>query len=398
MRRRFPIHPTVTRLASAHFVSDAYSNMYAPLLPALIPKLGLSLAAAGTLTMLFQLAASVSQPLFGHLADRWKPRVLILAGPLVSVVVLSLIGVAWSVPVLAAVLLVGGLGGSAFHPSAAAVVHRLGGERRGLAMAWHITGGSVGYSLAPLVFAAFVGRFGLDWTPLLAVPGLAMLWCVLNRIPRFEPFSRGRAGGLGGLRPHAFPLFLLWAIVVLRTLASLSIATFVPVLLTRQGWSVAAAGAAVSAYLFTSSVGGFLGGPLSDRFGPRFVIALSMLGAAPFLAVAPQLEGWPFVAVLSISGLFLQSTLPVNVTFAHAIAPASAATVSSLMMGFAWGTGGLAVPLVGLLADRVGIQQALTALALLPLAGALCVWPLPRTPDEAAPAVVTAEGSRRAGA
>jgi FSR family fosmidomycin resistance protein-like MFS transporter len=394
VRKEFPIHPTVTRLASAHFVSDAYSNMYAPLLPALIPKLGLSLAGAGTLAMLFQLAASVSQPLFGHLADRWKPRVLILAGPLVSVVVLSLIGVAWSAPVLAAVLLVGGLGGSAFHPSAAAVVHRIGGERRGLAMAWHITGGSVGYSLGPLVFAAFVGRFGLDWTPILAVPGLVMLWYVLKRIPPVEPFSRGRAGGLAGLRPHAFPLFLLWAIVVLRTLASLSIATFVPVLLTRQGWSVAAAGAAVSAYLFTSSVGGFLGGPLSDRFGPRFVIALSMLGAAPFLAIAPHLEGWGFVAVLSISGLFLQSTLPVNVTFAHAIAPASAATVSSLMMGFAWGTGGLAVPLVGMLADRIGIQEALMTLALLPLAGALCVWPLPRTPDAATPAVVTAEGSR----
>lgn len=397
MRDLFRVHPTVSRLASAHFVSDAYSNMYAPLLPALIPKLGLSLAAAGMLAMLFHMAASVSQPLFGHLADRWKPRTLLVAGPLVSVVVLSLTGVAWSVPSLAAVLLLGGLGGAAFHPSAAAVVHRVGGERRGMAMSWHITGGSIGYSLAPLVFAAFVGRFGLDWTPLLALPGLAMLWYVLRRIPPVAPFSRSAGSGLRGLRPHAFPLFLLWAIVVLRTVAALSIATFVPVLLTRQGWSVGGAGAAVSVYLFTASVGGFLGGPLSDHFGPRRVIATSLLAAAPFLGVAPMLEGWPFVVVLAVSGLFLQSTLPVNVTFAHQIAPASAATVSSLMMGFAWGTGGLAVPLVGMLADQVGIQHTLMALALLPLAGAACVLPLPRSVPPAA-AVVPADEPAAAGA
>ncbi|MEW5982155.1 MAG: MFS transporter [Acidobacteriota bacterium] len=395
MRGRFPIHPTVTRLASAHFVADAYSNMYAPLLPALIPRLGLSLTAAGTLAMLFQMAASVSQPLFGHLADRWKPRVLLLAGPVVSVVVLSLIGRAWSAPALAVVLLVGGLGGAAFHPAAAAVVHRVGGERRGLAMSWHITGGSIGYSLGPLVFAAYVDRFGLPWTPLLAVPGLALLGYVLRRIPPVEPFNRGHGGGWRGLRPHALPLFLLWAIVVLRTLVSLSIATFVPVLLTRQGWSVAAAGMVVSIYLFTASVGVLLGGPLSDRVGPRRVIAVSLLAAAPFVGIAPNLEGWAFVAALALAGLFLQSTLPVNVTFAHTIAPESAATVSSLMMGLAWGTGGLAVPLVGMLADRIGIQHALMVLALLPLVGAACVLPLPRTRVRVAE--VTVGQSRAAG-
>ena len=79
----------------------------------------------------------------------------------------------------------------------------------------------------------------------------------------------------------------------------------------------------------------------------------------PFLFVAPLLSGWPFVVVLAVGGFLLQSTLPVNVTFAQTLAPISAATVSSLMMGFAWGTGGLAVPLVGLLADRIGIEHTL---------------------------------------
>jgi FSR family fosmidomycin resistance protein-like MFS transporter len=87
--------------------------------------------------------------------------------------------------------------------------------------------------------------------------------------------------------------------------------------------------------------------------------------------------GWWFVLLVAIGGFFLQSTLPVNVTFGQSIAPVSAATVSSLMMGFAWGTGGLSVPIVGLIADRIGIEPTLQGLALVPLAAAACALPLP---------------------
>jgi FSR family fosmidomycin resistance protein-like MFS transporter len=378
MSERRSLNPTVYRLASAHFVSDAYSNLYVPLLPALISRLGLSLAAAGTMVMLFQIATSVSQLGFGWLADRWRPRVLLVAGPLLSVSVLSLIGLAWSPESLAACLVIGGLGGAAFHPTAAAVVHRLGGSRRGLAMAVHITGGSIGYSLGPMVFAPYVDRFGLGWTPWLAVPGLILLGLVLARMPPMKPFGGQGPGGFQQLRPFARPLFLLYAIVVLRTLTAMGFATFMPVMLTRRGWSVGMAGVAVSLYLFAGSVGGFLGGPLSDRFGAKRVIGASLVAAVPFLALAPALSGGWFMVVVAVGGFFLQSTLPVNVTFAHQIAPVGAATVSSLMMGFAWGTGGLTVPVVGALADRFGIEPTLTLLALVPLAAAACAWPLPR--------------------
>ena len=377
MAARSDINPAVYRLAGAHFVSDAYSNLYAPLLPALIPRLGLSLAAAGTLAMLFQLSASVSQLGFGHVADRWRPRLLMVAGPFVSVALLSLIGVAWSPAVLGVVLVAGGLGGAAFHPAAAALVHRLGGRRRGLAMSIHITGGSIGYSLAPVLFAPFVGTFGLSWTPLLALPGLLILAAILARAPAVSPFGAGPSGGFSDLRPYAKPLTLLYLIVVLRTMTSLSLATFVPVLLTRQGWSVGMAGAAVSIYLFAASMGGFTGGPLADRFGSKRVIAASMVLATPLLVAATRTEGWPLVILLAAGGFFLQSTLPVNVTFAHQVAPVSAATVSSLMMGFAWGTGGLTAPLVGSMADRLGIEPTLTAIAFLPLLASLCAVPLP---------------------
>jgi MFS transporter, FSR family, fosmidomycin resistance protein len=371
------LHPTVVRMASAHMAVDGYGNIYAPLLPLLITRLDLSLAAAGAFAMLFQLAASVMQLGFGHVADRWRPRLLVIAGPFVAVSVLSFVGTATSKPMLAAILMVGGLGTAAFHPPAAALAHRLGGRFPGLAMSVYITGGSLGIALGPLVFAPFVERFGLSWTPLLAIPGLIVVAGFALRVPRFELNAGRRGGGFRTLRPYARPLSLLYAIVVLRTMTSLAIATFVPVLLTRRGLSLGHAGFVVAMYLMASGVGGFLGGPLADRFGARRVIIVSLVLSSPFLIVAPTLTGAPFVVALAIGGFFLQSTLPVNVTFGQALAPVSAATVASIMMGFAWGTGGLSVPLVGLLADRIGIEATLVGLSLVPLGAAALAWPLP---------------------
>ena len=370
------IHPTVLLMAGAHFMVDGYGNIFAPLLPLLIPKLHLTLAAAGALTMLYQMAASVAQVGFGHVADRWRPRLLVMTGPVVAVGVLSFVGLAPSVPWLAAVLTVGGLGAAAFHPPAAALAHRLGGARRGLAMSVHITGGTLGFSLGPLLFAPAAQHFGLDWTPLLAIPGLVVIAFFLTRVPPI-PLHHDGVAGVAALRPYARPLGLLYLIVVLRTLTSLAFATFVPVMLTRRGLSVSQAGAIAAAYLFASGAGGFLGGPAADRFGPRRVIAWSLILSTPFLLAAPLLSGAGFIVVLAIGGFFLQSTLPVNVVFGQALAPVSAATVSSLMMGFAWGMGGLSVPLVGAIADRYGIEHTLIGLAFIPLAAAAVSMALP---------------------
>ena len=91
--------------------------------------------------------------------------------------------------------------------------------------------------------------------------------------------------------------------------------------------------------------------------------------------------------LVSVGGFFLQSTLPINVTFGQQIAPVSAATVSSLMMGFAWGVGSLLAPFVGLLGDRLGLQTTLAITAVVPLVAAMFALPLPRLVPREAPAV-----------
>ena len=352
--------------------------MYAPLLPLLIPQLGLSLKTVGVLAMCYQLASSVSQLGFGTLADRWRPRVLLMAGPILSVIVLSTIGTATSVSMLAAILLIGGLGGAAFHPPAAALVYSVSGDRKGLAMSTHISGGSLGFALAPLVFAPAVVALGQPWAWLVAIPGLLALIYTLQLIRRVPIPSRHEGQRWRDLRPYAKPLGLLYIIVVLRTLTANSLSVFLPVLLTSQGMGVSEASAAVSLYLGTSTVGGFLGGPLSDTFGARRVIIWTLVASVPFLLVGQLFSGWTLTALISLGGFLLQSTLPVNVTFGQQIAPVSAATVSSLMMGFAWGVGSLLAPVVGILGDTLGLNVALSITGVIPLLAAMFALPLPR--------------------
>ncbi len=374
------IDPGVWRVASAHLIVDGFTNIYAPLLPLLIPRLGLSLRGAGALAMVFQLAASVSQLGFGRLADRWHPRRLLIGGPILTVVVLSFIGLAPSIAWLMTILVIGGLGAAAFHPPGAMFAHRFGGERRGLSMSVFVGGGMVGFGIAPMIIAPLAERYGPDATLWMMPPALAWLAYALRGLPDLPTHAAARVEGFGVLRPYARPLGLLFTIVVLRTVTALSFATFVPVMLTRQGLSLQDSGLLVAGYLFASSVGGFLGGPMADRFGHRTVIAASLALAAPLLVAAPHLNGPLFAIVFAAGGFFLQSTLPVNVSFGQSIAPVSAATVSSLMMGVAWGTGGIMVPVIGEFADRVGIENTLSVIALTPLLAAALSMALPKHP------------------
>lgn len=379
-RRLLGLHPAVLVLAATHFVVDGFGNILAPLLPLIIPRLNLSLAAAGTLQMLYLMANSVSQLGFGHLADRWRPRLLLMTGPLVGVSVVTLVGLAQNTWTLGAALILGGLGAAAFHPPAAALVHRYSGRQRGLSMSFHITSGTLGQAVAPLLFAPIAQRFGLTMVPWLMVPGLLIVGLgLLPRIPRVDRLQEHHeaAAGFSALRPYARPLTLLYLIVVLRTMTAATFSTFTPVMLVRRGMSVAQAGTVAAIYLTAVGAGGFFGGPLADRLGARRVIVLSLLLAVPFLFTAPMLSGGAFIVVVACGGFLLQSTLPVNVTFGQSLAPISAATVSSLMMGFAWGMSGVSVPFTGMLADRIGIERTMMVMACVPVLAAVLAWPLP---------------------
>jgi FSR family fosmidomycin resistance protein-like MFS transporter len=256
-------------------------------------------------------------------------------------------------------------------------------------MSAHISGGSLGFSVAPLLFVPIIARLGLAWSPIIMIPGLLALSWTLRQVPPMSRPAAHERSSLASLRPAAVPLALVYFTVVLRTATSYGFMTFAPTLLTRRGLSIDHASSAVFLYLLTSGIGGFFGGPLADRFGARQVMVATLVGSVPFLAAAPALSPWGFTAMLAIGGLLLQSTLPVSVTYAQSLTTAGAATVSSLMMGFAWGMGSLAVPLIGLSADRFGINATLVGLSTVPLLAAALAAAVPDRAPKGAPATAS---------
>jgi FSR family fosmidomycin resistance protein-like MFS transporter len=373
-------------LAFAHFTIDAYSSFFSPLLPLLVTKLHMSLTLVGTLVALASISSSFSQPVFGLLADRIHRPWFIAFGPLVAAMFLSGIGVAPTFTALLALLTLGGLGVAAFHPQAAALAREVS-PRPAMAMAIFVTGGTLGFALGPLLAVSVVGAFGLERTWVAALPGLLVAGALLAWFARVRPRVRAAAARprLAGLRPVLRPLTLLYFVVVCRSAVSFGFMTFLPLYLHRRGWSVTQGGAMLTVHLVFGALGGFVGGWLADRWGGRRVVVRSFVLAAPLYLAFLFLPDWRGLVCLVLGGFFLQSSLPVNVVMGQELSPQHSSTISSLLMGAAWGVGALLIGPIGALADARGLHAALLTLAGLLAVGLLCALALPDVRRHAVP-------------
>jgi FSR family fosmidomycin resistance protein-like MFS transporter len=383
---RSVVTPRLAMLAFAHFTIDAYSSFFSPLLPLLVTKLQLSLTLVGTLVALASISSSFSQPVFGLLADRVHRPWFIAFGPLVAAAFLSAIGVAPTFTALLALLMLGGLGVAAFHPQAAALSREVS-PRPAMAMAIFVTGGTLGFALGPLLAVSVVGVFGLERTWVAALPGLLVAGVLLAWFARVGPRRRdaGTRPRLAELRPVLRPLTLLYFVVVCRSAVSYGFMTFLPLYLHRRGWSVAQGGSMLTVHLVFGAIGGFMGGWLADRWGGRRVVVRSFVLAAPLYLGFLFLPDWRGLVCLVLGGFFLQSSLPVNVVMGQELSPQHSSTISSLLMGAAWGVGALLIGPIGALADARGLHAALLTLAGLLAVGLMCALALPDVRRHAVP-------------
>lgn len=394
MRKFFT--PRLAILSAAHFTIDSYSSFYLPLLPLLVPRLGLNYTLVGTLVAVGSMSSSFAQPAFGFLSDRMSRPWFVALGPLVAAFFLSAIGAAPSYAALVALLVLGGFGVSAFHPQTASLAG-MSSPERGKAMSFWVTGGTLGWALGPMFATASVGAFGLERTWIAAAPGVvasAVLFAWFRRQPPLPHAHRVRTR-LADLRPIARPLTLLYLAVVARSAVSAGFATFLPLWVHEQGWSVAAGASVTTIYLTAGALGGFAGGWIADRIGARRVVRLSFLLSAPFYAAFFVLGGRLGLVSLVAGYALLQSSLPVNVVMGQELAPRHASTISSLLMGAAWGVGALLMGPIGALADHAGLDAGLRALGTLIVAGFACAMLLPdtRTSHASAGVAVAADGS-----
>jgi FSR family fosmidomycin resistance protein-like MFS transporter len=334
----------------------------------------------GALVALSSLTSSFSQPLFGIVSDRMRRPWFVVLGPLIAALFMSGLGLAPNFAVLLALLMLAGLGVAAFHPQATALAGSIG-PRRGTAMAIFVTGGTIGFSVGPLFAVGVVSAFGLERTWLAAIPGLlacGLLVAWFARTPPRERHETPRAP-LRDLRPVLRPLGLLYGATVARSTVSYGFMTFLPLFLTGRGYTLSQSGAVLSGYLLLGAIGGFFGGWLSDRIGGHRVIVGSFASAVPLYFAFLFLPDPMGVPCLFLGSFLLQCSIPVFVVLGQDLSPAHSSTISSLLMGVAWGVGAMIIGPIGAFADRQGIQAGLAVLASTLVVGLACAALLPGT-------------------
>ncbi len=366
-------------LTAGHFVVDAYSSAYAPMLAILRERLGLTYAQVGAGAALFAFSASVMQPVYGFLSDRINSSIIIVMAPAVAAIGMAAVPVVGAYPAILASLFVAGIGVAAFHPQGASQVADTLSHRPSLAMALFIGGGNIGFSLGPALVTASYAFWGWDGLWRIGIPGIiaSLLLAPTAPTPTQRPHHE-RGSVWSALRGRWKSLLTMYLFVVVRGMVQLIFVTFLPLYLIDSGMSNIRVGAALSVFLATGSIGSLAGGVLAERVGERAIIRLSMAGSLPLFLGAFMLESLAArLAVLSAAFFVLLLSNPLTIVLAHSWVPKHRSTVSALLMGFAWGVGGMLAPLFGGVADIYGLGPALAAVGSLPLFGAMLAWALP---------------------
>jgi FSR family fosmidomycin resistance protein-like MFS transporter len=358
-------------LSLVHFTGDFYAAFLTPLLPLFVDRLGLTLTQVGLLAGISRFLAFVVQPSSGYVADHYHTRFFILGGPLLATVFMPLIGVAPSYMSLLLFVSLGSIGVSMFHPPAAGMVSQYSGSHFGLSMALFNLGGTLSFGLGPIFIAFFVYFWGLESSPVTMVFGLGLMAFLYKIVPLPATEGLRDLGFMGSIR-EAFgevwkPIFIIWSIMVLRSFVGQVFMTFLPIYYSHEGFSLLSLGAIVSLFTVAGALSGVAAGHLSDRVGFKPVFLVSHGLSTPCLYLVIFLHGdWAYLSAF-LAGFFVMASLPLGVTMAQELAPKGKSMVSSLMMGLAWGMGGVMTPVAGKLADLFSIRSVLAALAVIPL-------------------------------
>ena len=371
-------------MAVAHLTNDSYAYMLPALLPLLLGKLGIGIAAAGLLVTLYQASSSFMQPIFGHMSDGGgRTRWMAWTGVGLSGVAAAALGLAPNIAVVAIALLAGGLGTALYHPVSAALVAASVPQRtRGQWMSVYISAGNFGLPIGPFVLGLIVASIGLGGSWIIAVPALLLAALVWRLGPPMAHRATTPLSFRAVLSGNRRMIAGLVSVSATRAWASALVSSFLPLFAVSLGASVVDGSRLLTLFLLSGAVGGLAGGWLADRLGRDRVIIVSLLSAAPFcllLAAQPSV-GVAFVVATAVSGMLLNGSFVVLAVRGQESLPGSLGMVSGLMLGLSIGMGGLAVAPMALVAERAGIPPVFVAAGALAIVCALLMRAVPRSP------------------
>ncbi len=367
-------------LSISHCLNDMLQSVILAVYPLLKDDLLLNFAQIGLITLVYQIAASVFQPVVGLYLDK-RPNAWFL--PIgMSFILVGLMNLAFASTllwVLISVFLVG-IGSSILHPEASRITFLASGGKRGFAQSVFQVGGNLGGSLGPLLTALVVAPYGRQNVAFMCV------FCIIAILVMF-PICRWYKRVLRIMQykhqtaevQHESPLsrnLTIFSIGILLVLifskyiymASLnSYYTFY--LIHKFGVSVQHSQLFLFVFLFATAAGTLVGGPLGDKIGRKYVIWISILGTAPFSLLMPHV-GLEWTCILSfLIGFILSSAFPAILLYAQELLPYKLGLISGLFFGLAFGIAGIASAVLGDMADKHGIEAVYNVCAYMPLLG-----------------------------
>ncbi|MGO4853296.1 MFS transporter [Phaeovulum sp. W22_SRMD_FR3] len=377
-----PVYGVLAAASLSHFINDMTQSLFVASYPLFKGGFSLSFAQIGLLTFVYQVTASLLQPLIGRYTDRHPLPYSLPFGMLSSLSGLLTLAFASSYPMLLVGAILLGTGSSIFHPETSRLARLASGGAPGRAQSLFQIGGNAGSAVGPLLIAYFVlphGRPALAWFALSALLGVIVM-AGLGRW--YQAHLRARATVPARAAPAAYPaaqlrriMAVLIALLISKFFYIASITSYY-IFYLMQHFGVSEHAAQIDLFIFLAgmALGTLVGGPLGDRIGRKRVIWVSILGALPFTLVLPYVGLTATVALSGIVGLILSSAFPSIVVYGQELIPGRIGMVSGLFFGLAFGLGGLGAALIGVLADQVGIDMVYRICAFLPAIGLLAIF------------------------
>ena len=364
-----------------HLVIDSNAALLFALLPLFVTQLHINLAQAGALATVLLMTSSITQPVFGYLHDRYPVFPMAAAGLLLAGLGMGLTGFVTSYMQMLALVLISGIGIAAFHPQAVAQAGRASAGSQEWGIAMFFTGASIGTGIMSLLIVPLAYRFGPHATLVTLIPAVIAAALFLRAYPtwmRPVPRAPGGATASDSVRAVALPLSMLLIVSILRSAVLTAYLTFLPTLVVYRTGSLGLGAIALAAFLFSGSLGAIIGGAVAHRIGSAPVVVVSLLAGLLALLPVPWLPGPLLVPWMIGAGVLMFASEAQITALAQRLLPAFVGTASSLIMGVGLGLGNAGALVTGAVADRRGIQVAMTATTLL-MAGAFaaaCVYVL----------------------